>query len=183
MPRPRLHNADLLLDAALGLAGAGGPAAVTMSAVARTTGAPSGSLYHLFGSQPGLAGALWVRTEERFQEGWLAALDRGDIPTAARHVVSYVRRHRDAGRVLAYGPDDFGRLSWPATLQAAHEASSARVRAALHQVGGDPERLALVTIDIPGALVRRHLLADTPIPAGAEADVTAAADALLAAAA
>lgn len=182
MARPRLHDADLLLDAALALAAAGGPAAVTMSAVTRATGAPSGSLYHLFGGQPGLAGALWARTAERFQEGWLAALDRGDVPAAARHVVSYVRRHRQAGRVLAYGPDDFGRGSWPATLQAAQAASAARARAALEHVGGDPERVALVAIDIPSALVRRHLLAGTPIPARAEADVTAAADALLAAA-
>ena len=48
MPRPAIFTLDELLDAAAALLAADGPSAVTMSAVARAAGAPSGSMYHRF---------------------------------------------------------------------------------------------------------------------------------------
>lgn len=83
MPRPPRFDADELLDAAVLLAAAGGPAAVTMSAVAQTVGAPSGSVYHRFPGRPALLAEVWLRTVEDFQEGYLAALD-GDPDPAGR---------------------------------------------------------------------------------------------------
>ena len=69
MPRPASFTLDELLDAAAALLAADGPAAVTMSAVARAAGAPSGSMYHRFPTRAALCGELWIRTEERFHAG------------------------------------------------------------------------------------------------------------------
>jgi len=80
MPRPARYTVDELLDAAAALLTDGGPTAVTMSAVARAVGAPSGSMYHRFPTRAALCGGLWIRTEERFlatgaeYTGYLAAV-------------------------------------------------------------------------------------------------------------
>src|SRR5258705_11938151 len=74
MPRPALFTVDELLDAAAALLAADGPAAVTMSAVARAANAPSGSMYHRFPAPAALCGELWIRTAGRFPTGVRAAL-------------------------------------------------------------------------------------------------------------
>ena len=56
MPRPAIFTLDELLDAAAALLAADGPSAVTMSAVARAAGAPSGSMYHRFPTRAALCG-------------------------------------------------------------------------------------------------------------------------------
>jgi AcrR family transcriptional regulator len=118
MGRPPRHDSDRLLDSAVTLAADAGPQAVTMSAVARTAGAPSGSVYHRFPDRPTLLAALWLRTVLRFQEGFLAALEedpplRGAV-AAARHVVEWSKAHPPEARVLLYGARDFAEAEWPA---------------------------------------------------------------------
>ncbi|WP_460724342.1 TetR family transcriptional regulator [Nocardia heshunensis] len=66
MPRPRIHDPDLVLDAAEALAVASGPAAVTIRAVATATGVSNGALYHTFGSRAELLGRTWIRAAHRF---------------------------------------------------------------------------------------------------------------------
>ncbi|MFE3187859.1 TetR family transcriptional regulator [Nocardia sp. NPDC059240] len=66
MPRPRIHDPDLVLDAAEALAVASGPAAVTIRAVATATGVSNGALYHSFGSRAELVGRTWIRAAHRF---------------------------------------------------------------------------------------------------------------------
>lgn len=68
MPRPRVHDPDLVLDAAETLAARSGPAAVTVRAVAATIGMSNGALYHTFGSRAGLLGRAWLRGAHRFLE-------------------------------------------------------------------------------------------------------------------
>ncbi|MCG7527704.1 TetR/AcrR family transcriptional regulator, partial [Streptomyces sp. OfavH-34-F] len=75
MARPPRFSTEQLLDAAVPLAAASGPAGVTMSAVAQATGAPSGSVYHRFPGRDALLAEVWLRTVERFQDGWFAAVD------------------------------------------------------------------------------------------------------------
>lgn len=79
--RPPRFDAPALLDAALKLAATGGPAAVTMAAVAKSAGAPSGSVYHRFPDRPALLSALWLRTLGGFQRGFLAELGSHDDPS------------------------------------------------------------------------------------------------------
>ncbi|WP_067834314.1 TetR/AcrR family transcriptional regulator [Nocardia lijiangensis] len=66
MPRPRTHDPDAVLDAAESLAVRGGPATVTIRAVATATGMSNGALYHTFGSRSGVLGRAWLRAARRF---------------------------------------------------------------------------------------------------------------------
>lgn len=63
-----------MLEAAGTLLASRGAAGLTASAVARSLSAPSGSVYHRFASRDHLAGALWLRTVERFDRDVVAGL-------------------------------------------------------------------------------------------------------------
>src|SRR5687768_1799772 len=98
MARPPRFDVKQLLDAAVRLAAAAGPAAVTMSAVATEVGAPSGSVYHRFPGRTALLAEVWLRTVEGFQEGYFEAVEAGVDArragcSAARHVVAWSRAH------------------------------------------------------------------------------------------
>ncbi|QFG20609.1 TetR family transcriptional regulator [Actinomadura sp. WMMB 499] len=189
MGRPRRHDTDRLLDAAAELARAG-PGAVTMAAVARAAGAPSGSVYHRFPGLPALLAALWLRALDRFHDGYLDAL-RAEPPEraaadAARHVVAWSRGSPDDARVLLYGPSDFGERDWADADRQRLATANERVARALDEVAvrlGVPpderERVALAAVDVPYALVRRHLRSSGRIPAGAEDLAASAAAAVL----
>ncbi|MCT7660771.1 TetR/AcrR family transcriptional regulator [Mycobacterium deserti] len=184
MPRPARYSVDQLLDAAAKLLAGDGPGAVTMSAVARATGAPSGSLYHRFPTRAALCGELWARTEERFQDGFTAALTRSDDPhaqcvDAALFIVQWCRDHPDEAQVLLAGPDALDSARWPDPLVARHRQRGRRLRRLLAAVPADTDRVSAAVTDIPYAVVRRHLLARRSIPASADAIVTDCARALL----
>ena len=108
MPRPARYSIDELLDAAAALLAADGPAAVTMSAVARATGAPSGSMYHRFPARAVLCGELWLRTEERFHAGFASALSASDDPQA--RCVAVASSGRWSRRPCSRAPV---RYAWP----------------------------------------------------------------------
>ncbi|MER5426883.1 TetR/AcrR family transcriptional regulator [Streptosporangium roseum] len=192
MGRPSQHDIDRLLDVAAELVAAGGPSTVTVSAVARAARAPSGSIYHRFPGRSAMLAALWLRTTERFQEGFLAALTT-DPPSravldAARHVVTWSRAHPDETQILLYGPADFDGPNWPAEARERLEQGNGRVTSALRDLARrlgrdeppDVERLLLATVDLPYATVRRHHRSGEPIPPYAEDLVTGCAAALIA---
>ncbi|MFE6762423.1 TetR/AcrR family transcriptional regulator [Streptomyces sp. NPDC057689] len=192
MARPPRFSTDRLLDAAVLLGAASGPAGVTMSAVAQETGAPSGSVYHRFPGRNALLAEVWLRTVERFQEGWLAATGaeadaRRAGRAAARHVVAWSRAHPREAALLLYGAEDFGRSGWSAEHSARADRGDGRVRAALAALAAglgadglpDRERVALAVIDLPLSVVRRHLRAGQPLPAHAERLAEECAEALL----
>ncbi|MCZ7413885.1 TetR/AcrR family transcriptional regulator [Streptomyces sp. WMMC897] len=181
MARPPRFSTDQLLDAAVRLAAAAGPPGVTMAAVAQAAGAPSGSVYHRFPGRDVLLAEVWLRTVERFQEGYLAALTaEGDVlrsgPAASRHVVVWSRRHPEQAAVLLHGPEAFGRERWPAEQRERADRGNDRVFAALRTAtaplgGADPEtaeRLVLALVDLPLTLVRRHLRSGGTLPPHAE---------------
>ncbi|WP_330238578.1 TetR/AcrR family transcriptional regulator [Streptomyces sp. NBC_00525] len=197
MARPPRFSTDQLLDAAVPLGAAAGPAGITMSALARATGAPSGSVYHRFPGRDALLAEVWLRTVERFQEGWFAAMDSGADArragrAAARHVVAWSRAHPQEAALLLYGAEDFGRSGWSGEHRARADRGDRRVRAALAALAAglgadgpgtdgpaDRERIALALIDLPLSVVRRPLRAGQPLPAHAERLAEECADALL----
>ena len=150
---------------------------MSMSAVARAVGAPSGSVYHRFPTRAALCGALWLRTEERFQDGFLTALNGpGDearrCVAAALFVVGWCRDHPDQAQVLFAGADALERADWPADVARRHRASN---RALTRAFGGfvvDPDRLHAALVGVPYGVIRRYLTAREPIPASADAIVT-----------
>ena len=191
MGRPARYDNDSLLDAAVALSAGGGPQAVTMAAVIEAAGAPSGSLYHRFPSRPALQAALWLRTLERFQAGFLeaVAVENGPLAAlgAARHTIAWSRAHHEEARVLLYGTADFGYESWPAPERARLASRRADVAKAIDALaeklglrGSDGrERVVLATVDVPLALMRRHLISGEPVPKGAERLIEPAVRALI----
>ncbi|MET7637963.1 helix-turn-helix domain-containing protein [Streptomyces sp. NPDC005438] len=173
MPRPALFTTEALLDAAVSLAARGGPNAVTMAALARETGAPSGSLYHRFTGRPALLAGVWLRAVEGFQEGCARSLRAHPSLEAAvdtaRYVVDWSRQHPERARVLLYRPTDFDSGHWADTDLRRLRDGNVEVGALLgalaqrlHRSGESPdlalERLRLAVVDLPLALVRRGLL-------------------------
>ena len=184
MPRPARFTLDELLDVAAALLAADGPSAVTMSAVARTARAPSGSMYHRFPTRAALCGELWIRTEERFLAGFTAALATSENPqtrcvAAALFTVQWCRDHRVEAQVLLTGTDALGAADWPDELTSRRKRLQRSLRRALTGLPVDPDRINAAVIDIPYAVVRRHLLARQTIPASADAIVEQCARALI----
>lgn len=192
MARPSRFDTAVLLDAALRIAADGGPAAVTMTAVAKSAGAPSGSVYHRFADRPALLAALWLRTLDGFHAGLLTTVEAEAEPraaalAAARHTVRWSRERPAEARVLRYGADDFGRAHWHPDAQRALTAANDRVFAAVFgladQLGATGtvarERVIVAVVDVPYALVQRHLRQGVPVPRHALDTVEECAGALL----
>jgi AcrR family transcriptional regulator len=186
MPRPRRYDTDALLDAAAQILATRGPSAVTMSAVARVMGAPSGSMYHRFATRAALCGQLWVRTHERFHQGLMAAISASSDPqdacvAAARFTVRWCREDPVSAQVLLVGADALAREDWPADATTRYDTMCRELDRALHALRGrrDAERVAAAVLDIPYAIVGRHLRSGTAIPAAAEDIVEVCARALV----
>lgn len=173
MPRPATFTLDELLDAAAALLAADGPAAVTMSAVARAANAPSGSMYHRFATRAALCGELWIRTEERFHAGMRAALATSGEPqarcvAAARFTVQWCRDRPLEAQVLLAGADALDAADWPDDLTRRRKRLHRALRRALAGMPAEPDHVNAAVIDIPYAVVRRHLSARQAIPASAD---------------
>jgi AcrR family transcriptional regulator len=184
MPRPARYSVDDLLDAAAALVAAEGPAGVTMSAVARASGAPSGSMYHRFPTRAALCGELWLRTEGRFHAGFTAALSMSDdaqtrCVAAARFTVQWCRDHLHEAQVLLAGADALCAADWPEELATRRKRLHRKLLRLLGGMDRDVDRVTAAVVDIPYAVVRRHLLAGQRIPASVDAIVEDCARALL----
>ncbi|GLZ05688.1 putative transcriptional regulator, TetR family protein [Actinomadura sp. NBRC 104412] len=169
MGRPAKFSRDQILDAALDLVAEGGPGAVTMSAIASRLDAPTGSLYHRFGSRDLLLSALWLRSVRGFQEGFVAALEAGDAEAAALHTPRWCRAHpAEAALLLLHRRKDL--IRHPPPGEGMDEDVNARVMAALDAYaaahpGIDRRRLMFAVVDVPYGGVRRYLLDGRPPPA------------------
>src|SRR5829696_1654947 len=105
MPRPQLHLTNTMLDAARGLLLEQGAGSATVEAIAGASGAPTGSIYHRFGSRDELLARLWIRAVERSQASFLAALEDSDphaaALAAAMSVVDFCEAEPADARLLA----------------------------------------------------------------------------------
>lgn len=193
MGRPSKYDLDHLLDAAADLVAVAGPSAVTMSAVAEATGAPSGSVYHRFRDRPALLAALWLRTVERFQRGALETM-RLDPPQqavsrTARYVVEWARSNPRDAAVLLAGAGQFAEGQWSdaarESLQRSNTALAAAITDLARRLGGhnarDTDRVMIAMVDLPEATIRRYMRTGRPIPAHAPGLAESAATALLSA--
>lgn len=194
MARPPRFDTDQILDAAVRLAASAGPGGVTMSAVAQAIGAPSGSMYHRFTGRAALLAEVWLRTVERFQEGYLARIHGEADPrtaarTAARHVVAWSRARPEEAALLLYGAAEFGRADWSDEHTRRADAGNERVYAAIGGLaaslgfadGKGLDRVVLALVELPLSVVRRPCAPGEPLPPHAEDLAEECADALLAA--
>ncbi|RVX45151.1 TetR family transcriptional regulator [Nonomuraea polychroma] len=169
MGRPAKFSHDEILDAALAITAEDGLGAATMAAIAARVGAPTGSLYHRFGSHDLLLAALWTRTVRSFQRGFVDALVAGDAEMAALHTPKWCRQHpAEAALLLLHRRQELA-ARWPAELGEDLDTVNTQVSDALSSFaarppGVDLEKLIFATVDVPYGAVRRYLLAGRPPP-------------------
>lgn len=132
-------------------------------------------MYHRFSTRAELCGDLWVRTEERFQGGFVAALATSDDPTqqcvaAARLTVQWCRDNPVEAQVLLAGADELCRTEWSAALTSRRNRLARAMRRSLAAlaVDVDADRVHAAVVDVPYAIVRRHLVARQRVPASAD---------------
>jgi len=191
MAPPRKHETDVILDAARALVLDGGPRTASVAAIAKTSGAPAGTLYHRFGNRDGILTAAWLRALERFQARALAA--DGDTPahTAVAMAVAAVGFARalpeDARLLLTIRPgdllDDEPDAAFRGTLAAMNAPLTERIAVLARQLYGNArprsvDAVARAVADLPYAVVRRHAH-DDPMPSWLEKDVASSALAVL----
>jgi AcrR family transcriptional regulator len=166
MGRPIFDHAGFL-EAARLLAIEAGPRAVTVDSITQRTKAPKGSFYHRFASRDVLLGQLWLNMVLAYQEGFFAALDRGDGLAAALHAPRWARAQlEDARLLLLYSRHDFVHGDWPADLKRGVNQQAERfqeylikfARSAFGRTGAPQIRRAtFVLAEVPIAAVRGHL--------------------------
>lgn len=177
-----------MLDAARGLLLDEGAGSATIEAIAATSGAPTGSIYHRFGSRDELLARLWVRAVYRSQASFVIALEREDPRDAAlagaMSIIDFCEEHpADAQLLVAFRREDLIRavpdgqlgeeleqLNRPverAVVKLAKRLYGSRSRRAL-------DRTLLAVFDLPYGAARRHLITGSPLPAGLRADLAAA---------
>jgi AcrR family transcriptional regulator len=191
MAPPRKHETDVILDAARALVLDGGPRAASVAAIAKSSGAPAGTLYHRFGNRDGILTAAWLRALERFQTRAMAADGETPVQTAVAMAVAAISFSRDlpedARLLLTIRPGDLldeePDAQFQETLAAMNAPLTERVRSLARQLFGSSnarsvDAVARAVADLPYAVVRRHAH-DEPMPRWLEADVAASARAVL----
>jgi AcrR family transcriptional regulator len=196
VPRPELHPTDSILDAARGVVLRQGLGAATVAAIAKSSGAPVGSIYHRFGSVDDLLTKMWIRAVRRSQARFAAAAEHPDpieaTVGAALSVYDFCVDHpADARLLLSFRREDLagGRLDPEqiTELERLNEPVAAVVKALARRLYGRAsrrslDRVILAVFDLPHGAVRRPLTnGETLLPQRREA-VEAAVRAVIAAA-
>lgn len=178
MPRTPKFDEAQILASALSLVASRGPAAASMSAIARAIHAPIGSIYHRFESRDMLLGEVWLSAAEAFQNAYFEVLrgpDARDAGLAAGlYLARRVRTNLAEARVLQlYRRQDFARHGWPAGMQRRARGLRRQVESELRDFSRrlcgrtDARTVRTVTfavLDAPFAAVRRHVAAKQTPP-------------------
>lgn len=190
MARPRLHDTDRLLDAAVQVILNGGVGAATVEAVSAATGAPSGTIYNRFGSREGMVRAAWIRAARRSQSLFLEAIAAAETPrqaalAAGLSILTFSQRHLADAQLLVNvrrrdllnpdseeGIEDMTRPIVAAIRELARELTG---RASV----GAVQTVTLATVDIPHGAVRHYLKAGKRPPKTLTRATTAAIAAVL----
>jgi AcrR family transcriptional regulator len=191
MAPPRKHETDVILDTARTVVLTQGPRAASVAAIAKASGAPTGTLYHRFGNRNGILAAAWLRALERFQTQALAAVADAPLDMAvatAVSMVSFARQYpEDARLLLTIRPTDLldgePDQKFQDTLEEMNAPLLARINDFAQQLYGRTdertlEAVARAVADLPYGVVRRHAF-DDEMPTWLEGDVAASTRALL----
>lgn len=192
MPRPARFDEAVILDAALRVVSAHGPAGLTTEAVAGEMGGHVGSIYYRFPTKDHLLAQLWMRCARAGQAGLLTALGREDVhdafASAVLHYPRWSRTDLGAAQVLAaYGREQVT-PRWPDELAAELATVNDDLAAAVavfshrwydHVSPARRRAVTLAVLDLPGSAIRRYLLAGRPPPTSLDGPILAAARAAL----
>ena len=173
MPRPELHSTDSILDAAQGLVLERGLSAATVAAIAESSRAPLGSIYHRFPSVDALLTEMWIRAVRRSQAEFAAAA-RLDDPleaavAAALSIYDFCAANpADAQLLMAFRLADMSKADvdqrQAKILERLNEPVAARMVDLARGLYGRRSRaltdqVTLAVFDLPHGAVRRPLLA------------------------
>jgi len=186
---PKFTAAELLRHATV-LAANGGAASVTMLGVANAAGAPSGSVYHRFGSRPLLLAEVWLSGLDAFQTFWWSRAEHDFDPAQIAVLpVLWARRHRTLARVLLVHPaDHFVLEGCPESISDAIEDRRRKTKSRLRSLadrflgrtdGASMERTILAFTGVPLAVLRDPLETGRPITQHAETLVRESATCLM----
>jgi AcrR family transcriptional regulator len=194
MARARLHDPDTILDAARGLLLEDGARAATVAAIASASGAPTGSIYHEFGSRGELLVRLWIRavrgSQERFTTAIRTAPDaRAGAVAAALSVFDVTDHHLADARLLVSlrRRDLLGEVTNPALhteLERLNEPMERVTRDLARDLASSdaPDvvaRVALATVDLPLGAVRRFIADGRRPPLALREPLRAAVEAVI----
>lgn len=104
--RPRRsHSDDEMLTAVRDLLLEHGPRGVTTAAISQRSGAPTGSLYHRFGSRSNMVAELWIRTIQKFHAEFFAATDAAEpgmdrAMAGVRAIVDFCSKNQPDARLM-----------------------------------------------------------------------------------
>ena len=173
-----------MLDAARDLLLERGAGAATVEAIAGASGAPTGSIYHRFGSRDDLIAQLWIRGVQRSQASFLAALELDDPRDAAlagaMSIVDFCEQEpADARLLVSFRHDDLVRGASGELADQLAELNrpvEKAVVALARRLYGRPtraslDRTILAVFDLPYGAARRHLIAGRRLPRGLREDL------------
>jgi AcrR family transcriptional regulator len=194
MGRRAIFDRSHMTGAALRLVADRGPQAVTVAALAKEVGAPTGSIYHRYRSREQLLAELWMDVVESFQDGFVASLAQArDVEGAvitSRFMVAWVREHAlEARLLLLHRRQDFvSSEQWPTELATRAAGLEPQLGAALRafaertfaRTDGDTmTRLRYALLDAPFGAVKPYVQARKRLPAVVEELVATTARAVL----
>jgi AcrR family transcriptional regulator len=181
-----------MLDAARGLLLEQGAGSATVEAIAGASGAPTGSIYHRFGSRVELLARLWLRAVYRSQASFLAALEQEDphdaALAAAMSIIEFCETEpADARLLTSFRREDLIRKTsdqLAAELEAVNRPVERAVVRLARRLYGRPTRTALnrtllAVFDLPYGATHRYLMTGAPIPSGLRGDLERAVVAVL----
>jgi AcrR family transcriptional regulator len=178
MGRKAIFERRDMTGAALRLVADRGPQAVTIAALAKEVGAPTGSIYHRYRSREQLLAELWMDVVEGFQDGFVANLasahDVEGAVVTARYMASWTREHPlEARLLLLHRRQDFMSGEWPAELAARAAALEPQIGTALRSFAArafgrtDAEtlsRLRYALLDAPFGGIKPYVQARRRLP-------------------
>jgi AcrR family transcriptional regulator len=179
MPRASKFDEERILGAASRLVAAHGPSGATIGAIARSVGAPTGSIYHRFDSRDVLLATVWLRAAVAFQDAFFERL-AGTPPreaglAAALYMAQRVREYPEEARLLLlHRREDFVGRGWPITFRRratqVGQQVEREIRAFSRRLCGRADArtvrlVAYAVVEAPFAAVRRHVAAkENPPP-------------------
>ncbi len=172
MVRTARFTEDDFIDAAISLVAEGGPAAATMQAIARRTGAPTGSIYHRFDSRSAILGAAWNSAYASFTATLAPLLHQRRAREAALAIIPWAEANpRRAAFLLLHDPVALFEDSPPPpaqreALDRLEQAFDAAFRACVAPAASDEAlaRARFLIFDGPIAILRPTLSRALPPP-------------------
>jgi AcrR family transcriptional regulator len=192
----RSHSDDEMLAAVRDLLLEHGSRGVTTAAISERSGAPTGSLYHRFGSRANMVAELWIRTIRKFHVELFVATDSAEpgmkrAMAGVNAIVDFCSKNQPDARLMlvASVTELENDPSLPADLAESLRTLNEPVEALVGQLTRELygrisraglDRVSIGVMGLPYTAVRRCLLQDRD-PAQVRVLVEQAARAVLAA--